>query len=79
MAFPWEPKGEGSDAELLALVRSAIAQIVATGQSYSAGDGRTLTRADLAELRRTERELQQRVSGATEGLASNYARFKRAM
>lgn len=76
MPFPWEPKGEGSDEDLLKLVRSSIAQIVATGQSYGE-NGRQLTRADLPELRALKKELENSVAAASGGLAMTHVRFKR--
>jgi hypothetical protein len=51
-----------SDQELLEMYLQAIAA-VATGQSYNM-NGRSLTRADLAELRTTVEWLESRITAA---------------
>lgn len=53
---------EYSDAELLVLFRNALAA-VATGQEYRIGD-RTLTRANLKEIRETIDWLDERTDTA---------------
>ena len=53
-----------TDAELLALTRKAIADILAAGQSYAIS-GRTLTRADLAGLWETVKTLEERINATT--------------
>lgn len=53
-----------TDAELLKLVRYAIAQITVRGGSYSVA-GRTFTSASIGELRSLERELDARVAAAS--------------
>lgn len=53
--------GTGSDSELLEFARAAIATITLTGQAYTI-NGRTLTRADLPELRETVDWLEQRIA-----------------
>jgi hypothetical protein len=50
-----------TDAELLKLVRKAIAEIMMYGSAQGAG-GRQLTRASLEQLRLSEADLQQRVN-----------------
>ena len=45
-----------TNAELLKLVRLAIANVLVGGASYAI-NGRSFTRADLSELRKTEAEL----------------------
>lgn len=77
MAFPWTAAGTGTDQELLDLTRAAIAQILATGQSYN-GQGQAMTRANLAELREMEKHYEEKIAQAsTGGFAVNYARLKR--
>ena len=77
MAFPWVAKGTGTDQELLDLARAAMAQIMATGQSYTE-DGQALTRADLPELRRQVTWLEQRIAAAAaSGPAENVVRMTR--
>lgn len=48
-------------AEQLAEVTTAITSILTGGQSYKIGS-RSLTRADLAELRAMKKELEQEVA-----------------
>lgn len=77
MAFPWTAAGTGTDQELLDLTRAAIAQILATGQSYGI-NGRSLTRADLPTLTKYEQELSNRInSAAATGPAETLINFKR--
>lgn len=52
-----EKPPEYTDAEMLAAVRAAIYKIAVAGQSYKIGS-RSLTRADLSELRDWEAQLQ---------------------
>jgi len=54
-----------TNAELLTLYRSALAA-VATGQSYSIG-GRTLSRADLGQIRDTIDWLQSQIGDEATG------------
>lgn len=73
------PIGTGTDAELLEFTRAAIARITMLGQHRTA-DGRTLTEANLPDLRKQVEWLEARVNGATSGSAANktnYARRKR--
>jgi len=53
-------------AELLAKVETAIDGILERGQSYTI-NGRTYTRANLAELRRFRKELEVEVEKAAQG------------
>ena len=78
MAFPWVAAGTGTDQELLDLARAAMAQIMATGQAYSV-DGRSLTRADLPQLRDQITWLESRINAASRsGPAQNYIQLQRA-
>jgi riboflavin synthase alpha subunit len=52
-----------TNQELLEATRTAILEIVQTGQSISA-DGRSLTMANLSELRKLEAELKVEVAAA---------------
>lgn len=57
-----------SDEEMLARTRQAIADVLTGAQAYTIFGGRTVTRADLAELKRTEVFYSDRVlraKGAT--------------
>lgn len=71
------PIGTGTDAELLALTRAAIAQVTMHGQSYAMGD-RQLTRADLAGLWEQVRTLEARIGCASSSSRSNIASLRRA-
>lgn len=73
------PIGTGTDAELLAYTRAAIAQVTMHGQAYSY-DGRSLTRADLADLRKQEAHYEAKVNAAAGSSRSkcNVAKFRRA-
>ncbi len=55
-----------TDSELLALVREAIAKLMAGGQSYDIG-GQSFTRADLGMLRTYAQELEYRINEASTG------------
>jgi hypothetical protein len=57
---------EYSDAELLAICNHAIAQIMATGQSYEIR-GRSYAAANLQSLKTWRDDLQQRVDAASAG------------
>lgn len=50
-----------SAAERLTEVRAAISKILVGGQSYQIGS-RRMTRADMAELRRMEKDLESEVN-----------------
>lgn len=65
-----------TDAELLALLREGVAQIAATGQSYSVA-GRTYTAAQLPQMRDTIDWLESKITGASEGLVTNQIRLVR--
>lgn len=66
---------EYSDAELLALCNHAIAQILATGQSYEVR-GRSFSAANLQTLKMWRDDLQQRVDAASSsgggGIVANH-------
>jgi hypothetical protein len=65
--------GTGTDQEILDWARAAIVTILATGQAYD-NKGKSLDRADLAELRKTVDWLETRINSAnTGGFAVNYA------
>lgn len=71
------PIGTGTDAELLVLVRAAIARVLASGQAYSM-DGRTLTMADLPALTAYASELEGKIAAAdTSTIPQNLARLYR--
>lgn len=81
MAFDIENLiGTGTDQELLDITRAAIAQVTLHGQSYSI-DGRSLTRADLKDLREQELYYEARVNAAAGATRNkqNIARFRRAI
>lgn len=64
MAFNYQNLiGEGTDAELLVFARAAVASILVTGQAYGT-NGRSLTRADLAQLRETITWLEGRIDAS---------------
>lgn len=73
------PIGTGTDEELLAFTRAAIAQVTLQGQSYTI-DGRSLTRADLADLRKQEQHYEAKINAAAGSSRSknNVAKFRRA-
>lgn len=50
-------------SELLATFKSAL-NAVSSGQSYTMQDGRSLTRADIAEIRRTIDWLETKVNSS---------------
>lgn len=52
--------------DLLRQVEEAISKITLTGQSYKIGS-RSLTRADLAELRAMRKELKQEIASGADG------------
>lgn len=55
-----------TDAEMLVEVQSAISAIMTGAQSYT-HQGRSLTRANLADLQAREIRLMQRISKTTRG------------
>jgi hypothetical protein len=65
-----------TDAELLALLREGVAQIAATGQSYSIA-GRTYTAAQLPQMRDTIDWLESRLAAESSGLVNNLVRLVR--
>lgn len=75
-ANPYLPDFEATPAELLKIVNAAISQIVATGQEYRMGD-RSLTRADLPELRKMRADLMAEVAAASTTSATNLADMRR--
>lgn len=72
------PIGTGTDDELLAFTRAAIAQVTMHGQAYAI-DGRQLTRADLSDLRKQAEYFEARINAAagTSRSKENLARFRR--
>ncbi len=75
-----EPYAEYTDAELLALVRQAIAEIVTYGKSYAIR-GREMSRANLDDLRNFQTDLERRIAAADSGgtgIAVNQVAFGRA-
>jgi hypothetical protein len=82
MAFDLaNPIGTGTDAELLEFTRAAIARITVQG-SMRMADGRTLTEANLADLRKQVEWLESRINAAAttsggSGSKTNYARRQR--
>lgn len=60
-------------AERLALVRAAIDEILQTGQSVSA-DGRSLTMANIAELRTMEKDLETKLAAQAGKSRTRYVR-----
>lgn len=74
--FGYDPPATGTDAEMLALVRRAIATILRGGQAYGA-DGTSLTRANLRDLRWLEKEYRQQIEESEDrsGIAVNHARL----
>ena len=78
MAFnATNPLGTGTDEELLAFTRAAIARITLYGQ-MRVTDGRTLTEADLPKLREQVEWLESRIAAAsTSGKAHTIARRRR--
>lgn len=70
------PIGTGTDAELLEFTRAAIAQITLHGQAYTVR-GKTLTRADLPELREQLQWLESRINADAGESKTNFARRQR--
>jgi site-specific recombinase XerC len=70
--------GTGTDEEMLEFARAAIVQIMATGQAYGT-NGRSLTRAELAELREMVTWLENRINAAAGSSAptQTYVRLRR--
>ena len=71
------PIGTGTDLELLNFTRAAIAQITLHGQAYTV-DGRSLTRADLADLRDQLKFFESRVNASAGNRRDNLASLQRA-
>ncbi len=71
------PIGTGTDSELLEFTRAAIAQVTLHGQAYT-NDGRSLTRADLADLREQLKFFESRVNAAAGRRRDNLASLQRA-
>lgn len=67
---------EYTDAELLALYREAFAAVSVKGRSYTIGD-RSFTAQDLNHIRDTITWLEQRITTASGGIASNLVRLNR--
>jgi hypothetical protein len=78
MAFNIEnPVGTGTDDELLAFTRAAIARITLHGTAYTV-DGMSLTRADLGALQKQAEWLEARISAASSSrTTTNHARLGR--
>ena len=72
------PIGTGTDAELLAFTRAAIAQVTLHGKAYTS-EGFQLTRADLPDLRKQVEWLEGRINATTPSRANkcNQIQFKR--
>ena len=64
-----------TDQQLLDMVRNAKANILLGGQSYTI-NGRTFTRANLAELNKIEKELRAMIDDTAIG-SVGLARFNR--
>ncbi len=64
MSFGLPPTAGGTDEELLAWCKDAIFKITAGGQAYGS-DGRSLTRANLKELRDLREDLEARIDAAS--------------
>lgn len=75
MGFGFTP-ATGTDAELLELVREAIATVCATGQSYVIRN-REYTAADLDKLFKWETFLANRIERANSGMSRNFVRIHR--
>lgn len=79
MAFDIEnPIGTGTDAELLEFTRAAIAQITLHGKAYTVR-GKTLTRADLPDLRKQVEWLEARINADSGASKSNIASRQRPL
>lgn len=73
----FEPHAEYTDAELLQLVKAAIATVVVTGQSYTIR-GRVFMRADLDDLYALRLKLEAQINAATSTRQStNVVKFVR--
>lgn len=55
-----------TDKEMLEQINNAISAIAVSGQSYSIGS-RSLTRANLSELRATKADLEARIAADERG------------
>lgn len=51
-----------TDEEMLAAVRQAIFHLMTGFQSYTGPSGETYTRANLADLQRTEKQLESKIA-----------------
>ena len=76
MATKIAPDFDYTDAELLALVKEAIAVVTKYGKSYVIG-GRTFTRENISDLYDLLNELERRISRVATGIAYNLARRSR--
>ena len=65
-----------TDAEMLALTRQAIAEVLACGQSHALPGNREWKGADLAALEKIESRYASRVESSS-GRAVNYVRMSR--
>ncbi len=77
MAIDLNSLQEFSDAELLKLVRLAIAEIAAYGQIRTIRN-KTIQAAQLRDLQALQVELGSKVSAATTGRVRNYVRRRRS-
>lgn len=71
--------GVPTDQEIVDWARTALIQVLATGQAYGI-DGRSLTRATPDDLRAIISEYEGRIETAeagTSGSKENFARFRR--
>ncbi len=66
-----------TDQEVLDWATTAVVLILSTGQAYSIDGSRTLTRANLNDVRATVREYEVKVNVAEKRTSTNYARFLR--
>lgn len=74
MAFTLaNPIGTGTDQELLDYARACMARILAHGVAYD-NKGKSLTQADLPDIRATIEWLESRVNTAANGMSVNYVR-----
>jgi hypothetical protein len=70
------PIGTGTDAELLAFTRAAIAQVTLHGVMYTTS-GRSLTRADLPSLHKQLVMFEARVNAGAGNNGINLASIRR--
>ena len=77
MTFVYEADGTGTDQELLDLNREAQARIMKHGQEYQDEHGHRVRLAELATLKKQEKDLLAAIDAAANGMCHNLVEFRR--